>query len=239
MISGINYCSTEIFFGDLSLLHTYFSDSRKASDSNTAARARRAQLIEAECMVLHLKKETNKKDGLVILEAQNKKISSAVEKIVNELKQITLKQHKETFMGLTTKRLGMNAFGSTVSQAMQAHQIHKYSVPHKYSLTPDGYSKYGFTRVPVPRDAIDWDTPLDFYDPPEFTDESANTDEPLYPDKLQFNNDDGTVNRLSYDRPYRVDITDPLNVHGRTGLRGRGIFPRWGPNHYAITVVTR
>ncbi|XP_063693218.1 transient receptor potential cation channel subfamily M member 3-like isoform X7 [Bolinopsis microptera] len=71
-------------------------DSRKASDSNTAARARRAQLIEAECMVLHLKKETNKKDGLVILEAQNKKISSAVEKIVSELKQITLKQHKET-----------------------------------------------------------------------------------------------------------------------------------------------
>ncbi|KAL5247484.1 hypothetical protein ACHWQZ_G019385 [Mnemiopsis leidyi] len=215
-------------------------DNRKASDSNTAARARRAQLIEAECMVLHLKKETNKKDGLVILAAQNKKIASSVDKIVNELKQITLKQHKETFMGLTTKRLGFNSFGSTVSQAMQAHQIHKQSVPHKYSLTPDAYSKYGFTRVPVPSDAIDWDTPLDFYDPPEFTDETTNTDEPLYPDTIQFNCDNGTVNRLSYDRPaYRVDITDPLNVLGRTGLRGRGIFPRWGPNHYAITVITR
>ena len=106
-----------IFEADHNDTFVCFSDNRKVSDSNTAARARRAQLIEAECMVLHLKKETNKKDGIVILEAQNKKIASSVDKIVNELKQMTLKQHKETFLGLTNKRLGLHSFGNTVSQA--------------------------------------------------------------------------------------------------------------------------
>ena len=31
----------------------------------------------------------------------------------------------------------------------------------------------------------------------------------------------------------------PLNVRGRTGLRGRGILGRYGPNHAADPVVTR
>ena len=31
----------------------------------------------------------------------------------------------------------------------------------------------------------------------------------------------------------------PLNPFGRTGLRGRGSLPRWGPNHYIIFAITR
>ena len=31
----------------------------------------------------------------------------------------------------------------------------------------------------------------------------------------------------------------PLNPHGRTGLRGRGLLGKWGPNHAADPIVTR
>ncbi|XP_076316396.1 transient receptor potential cation channel subfamily M member-like 2 isoform X3 [Tachypleus tridentatus] len=39
---------------------------------------------------------------------------------------------------------------------------------------------------------------------------------------------------------YKLDREGvPRNPRGRTGLRGRGALPRWGPNHYVIVVVTR
>ncbi|UYV68963.1 TRPM [Cordylochernes scorpioides] len=31
----------------------------------------------------------------------------------------------------------------------------------------------------------------------------------------------------------------PRNIMGRTGLRGRGSLPRWGPNHYIFVAITR
>uniref|UniRef100_A0A5S6QK53 ADP-ribose pyrophosphatase, mitochondrial n=1 Tax=Trichuris muris TaxID=70415 RepID=A0A5S6QK53_TRIMR len=34
------------------------------------------------------------------------------------------------------------------------------------------------------------------------------------------------------DHYYTVKDGYPLNPSGRTGLSGRGLFPRWGPNHY-------
>lgn len=30
-----------------------------------------------------------------------------------------------------------------------------------------------------------------------------------------------------------------MNPVGRTGLRGRGALPRWGPNHYVLFIITR
>ncbi|CAG2184080.1 unnamed protein product, partial [Oppiella nova] len=38
---------------------------------------------------------------------------------------------------------------------------------------------------------------------------------------------------------YKLDNGIPLNPIGRTGLRGRGALPRWGPNHYVILLITR
>ncbi|XP_054157620.1 protein ced-11-like [Oppia nitens] len=35
------------------------------------------------------------------------------------------------------------------------------------------------------------------------------------------------------------DSVIPTNPFGRTGLRGRGSLPRWGPNHYVMVVITR
>ncbi|RWS26931.1 protein ced-11-like protein [Leptotrombidium deliense] len=46
-------------------------------------------------------------------------------------------------------------------------------------------------------------------------------------------NEDG-VNIL-----YKLDNAIPRNPFGRTGLRGRGALPRWGPNHYVTLIITR
>ena len=40
-------------------------------------------------------------------------------------------------------------------------------------------------------------------------------------------------------KPYEVKEGLPVNPVGRTGLRGRGLLGRWGPNHAADPVVTR
>ena len=48
------------------------------------------------------------------------------------------------------------------------------------------------------------------------------------------------VNRASHEGEYLVDVDNrPLNIRGRTGIRGRGVLGKWGPNHAADPVVTR
>lgn len=46
-------------------------------------------------------------------------------------------------------------------------------------------------------------------------------------------NEDGT-NMI-----YVLDRALPRNPFGRTGLKGRGSLPRWGPNHYVVLIITR
>ncbi len=50
---------------------------------------------------------------------------------------------------------------------------------------------------------------------------------------------DGNVDRRSHMGPYPVEDHRPLNPQGRTGLSGRGVLGRWGPNHAADPIVTR
>lgn len=50
---------------------------------------------------------------------------------------------------------------------------------------------------------------------------------------------DGTVNRVSWTGRYQIVDSRPLNPEGRTGLKGRGVLGKWGPNHAADPIVTR
>ena len=48
--------------------------------------------------------------------------------------------------------------------------------------------------------------------------------------------------RLTYENGGKIFFGGdgrPLNPRGRTGLRGRGLFGQWGPNHAADPIVTR
>ena len=61
------------------------------------------------------------------------------------------------------------------------------------------------------------------------------------PNIYQFNeNDDAySVDRRSHEGDYKLLHHLPLNPKGRTGLQGRGLLGRWGPNHAGDPVVTR
>jgi len=50
---------------------------------------------------------------------------------------------------------------------------------------------------------------------------------------------DGQVDRKGHGGLYPIEDGRPLNLQGRTGLRGRGVLGRWGPNHAADPIVTR
>ncbi|KAJ6217132.1 hypothetical protein RDWZM_008289 [Blomia tropicalis] len=48
-------------------------------------------------------------------------------------------------------------------------------------------------------------------------------------------NSENSSNRIIY----KLDDGIPLNPFGRTGLRGKGNLPCWGPNHYIMVIMTR
>jgi hypothetical protein len=48
-----------------------------------------------------------------------------------------------------------------------------------------------------------------------------------------------SVDRRSHEGQYEIVNGVPRNPFGRTGMCGRGLLGRWGPNHAADPVVTR
>jgi ADP-ribose pyrophosphatase len=55
----------------------------------------------------------------------------------------------------------------------------------------------------------------------------------------KYNEKDGDVERRSQNGLYGVEHGRPRNPAGRTGLVGRGLLGRWGPNHAADPILTR
>ena len=76
------------------------------------------------------------------------------------------------------------------------------------------------------------------YEPTSFT-HSLVLEEPPWcdPDKISKQT---LHERLTFEGPIAFDATGrPLNPRGRTGLAGRGLLGRWGPNHAADLLLTR
>ncbi|KAM9346517.1 ADP-ribose pyrophosphatase, mitochondrial [Symphorus nematophorus] len=100
-------------------------------------------------------------------------------------------------------------------------------------------------RFTVPDDKVDWSHSWPQYNPVSYTDPSV-LKKPAWADpdigssfSPKFNSVDGGVDRTSFEGNYKTDKGKPLNPHGRTGLTGRGLLGRWGPNHAADPIVTR
>ncbi|XP_051572992.1 ADP-ribose pyrophosphatase, mitochondrial-like isoform X2 [Myxocyprinus asiaticus] len=100
------------------------------------------------------------------------------------------------------------------------------------------------SRFPVPDDKVDWEADWPQYSPVNYTAHIVQQ-KPVWADpdigafSPQFNSLDGSVDRRSHEGPYLIQSGSPLNPHGRTGLKGRGLLGRWGPNHAADPIVTR
>jgi hypothetical protein len=118
----------------------------------------------------------------------------------------------------------------------RARQVDYYSVP----------------RQAVPDDKVDWAIEWPEYQPPVFT-HPAVLKGPEWADpdflekkelaasaKWQQLDMENNVDRSSFLGTYQLNSDNiPLNPAGRTGLAGRGLLGRFGPNHAADPIVTR
>ncbi|XP_050534801.1 ADP-ribose pyrophosphatase, mitochondrial isoform X3 [Daktulosphaira vitifoliae] len=100
-------------------------------------------------------------------------------------------------------------------------------------------------RFPVPDNKVSWFNDYLTYKPIFYTALSvlnqkwADLDLNESKFKPVWNNIDGNINRISFTGNYMIKNNFPLNPYGRTGLVGRGLLGRWGPNHAADPIVTR
>ncbi|XP_015112303.1 ADP-ribose pyrophosphatase, mitochondrial [Diachasma alloeum] len=119
-------------------------------------------------------------------------------------------------------------------------------------------------RFPVPDDFVGWTPTAKIaygrkiecinwpeYAPVEYTSPTVDGKPWADPDisdpsfKPQWNSLDGPIDRQCYGRGKGVfsyvisDDGRPINPFGRTGITGRGVLGRWGPNHAADPIITR
>lgn len=100
-------------------------------------------------------------------------------------------------------------------------------------------------RFHVPDDKVSWNAQYPMYNPTLFTSTCvvgqpwADLDLSEFDSQPSWNTIDGYVNRISLTGIYEIKNGYPLNPYGRTGIIGRGILGRWGPNHAADPIVTR
>ncbi|KAK7167570.1 hypothetical protein R3I94_001839 [Phoxinus phoxinus] len=135
-----------------------------------------------------------------------------------------------------------NAINSTPSLCSST-SVYMSTVAHIKARCPV-YPGSDTSRFPVPDDKVDWKTDWPQYYPVNYTAPTV-LKKPVWADPEigefppQFNSLDGSVDRRSHDGLYLILNGKPLNPHGRTGLEGRGLLGRWGPNHAADPIVTR
>ncbi|XP_053550603.1 ADP-ribose pyrophosphatase, mitochondrial isoform X2 [Bombina bombina] len=98
----------------------------------------------------------------------------------------------------------------------------------------------------VPSQKVSWTAEWPEYHPVEYTAPSVLSQPPWADPALgkegfhpKFNALDGSVQRQSFTGTYQVDNETPRNPVGRTGVTGRGLLGRWGPNHAADPIITR
>jgi ADP-ribose pyrophosphatase len=113
--------------------------------------------------------------------------------------------------------------------------------PHKKAremTTP----QYKGKRVELADASVPWSKDVPSYNPQDFTDDFVLTEgvakgwaDPPTPHEVP-----DLMQRKTYEGPIRFDAAGvPLNPRGRTGVRGRGLLGKWGPNHAADPIVTR
>jgi ADP-ribose pyrophosphatase len=109
--------------------------------------------------------------------------------------------------------------------------------------TSKPYTKSEVFRFAVPDEKVPWNVQWDEYKPAEYNSDKVKGKEWAGPEAvkgLKFNQIDGKLNRKSHMGDYKLDESGaPLNPEGRTGLRGRGILGRWGPNHATDPLISR
>lgn len=108
------------------------------------------------------------------------------------------------------------------------------------------YPSSNVERFLVPDAKVPWDVDYPQYRPVEYTALAVKRKPWADPEiseasfKPKWNSIGDNVNRKSFMGDYTINENGyPLNPIGRTGIIGRGLLGRWGPNHAADPIVTR
>lgn len=131
--------------------------------------------------------------------------------------------------------------GSEESRDWLADDLHVYVEPWRSRFEwAEGYPK----RIKVSDALVDWDADYPDYDPAYYVaPEVLENDRTRKPGGWADPEDvsaAGPFPRESFEGPLRFDeMGRPLNPRGRTGIAGRGLLGKWGPNFAADPVVTR
>jgi len=98
-------------------------------------------------------------------------------------------------------------------------------------------------RYPVPDQYTSWDTDYPGYTPVYFVAPTViDNDRTKNPKGWADPEDITKVNReiVSYEGEVQFDAQGrPINIRGRTGVQGRGLLGKWGPNFAADPIITR
>jgi ADP-ribose pyrophosphatase len=98
-------------------------------------------------------------------------------------------------------------------------------------------------RFPVPDEKVLWETVFPDYEPPYYVSPVVLKNDATINPAGWADPEDVTAATLpaeSFGGPLRFDESArPLNPIGRTGIAGRGLLGKWGPNYAADPIITR
>ncbi len=131
--------------------------------------------------------------------------------------------------------------GTEESRDWLADDLHVYVEPWRSRFEwPDGYPR----RIKVSDELVEWDADYPDYDPayyvaPEVLENDRTRKSGGWADPEDIGAA-GELPKESFEGPIRFDAMGrPLNPRGRTGIAGRGLLGKWGPNYAADPIVTR
>ncbi|KAJ8681276.1 hypothetical protein QAD02_017063 [Eretmocerus hayati] len=110
------------------------------------------------------------------------------------------------------------------------------------------YPSTDIQRFKVPDDKVAWSENFPEYTPIEYSSKfltgkpwaDPDSGDPNFKPLWNALDNNGKINRKSFLGIYDINENNqPLNPFGRTGISGRGLLGRWGPNHAADPIVTR
>lgn len=93
-------------------------------------------------------------------------------------------------------------------------------------------------RFYVPEDKLSWDVDYPGYGPEYYVAQKILDNKEGYADQEDVNYGE-KISNLSYVGVIKCVKGHPLNPYGRTGLAGRGLLGKWGPNFAADPIITR
>jgi ADP-ribose pyrophosphatase len=130
--------------------------------------------------------------------------------------------------------------GDSQSKDWMAGDLTVHVEPYRSRFEwPEGYPE----RFVVPDAHVNWDTDYPEYAPPYYVAPVVLENDATRKQGGWADPEDVTqvaVPRESFEGPLRLDAQGrPLNPRGRSGMAGRGLLGKWGPNYAADPVVTR